>query len=111
MLYEEEIEYDALERERPSLLARLVRLNRYVLGLLILPISLFTFWPPYQQERTLQALVRQRAATRDELKKKDDLLKLKLDLIKNDPEYLEITARDRLSMQKEGETVVQFHNE
>ena len=107
----EEIGIDPFVPERPSLLARLVRMNRYMLALLILPISLFTFWPPYREERAQQEVVRQRTVTKNALKKEADLLKLKLDLIKNDPEYLEITARDRLSMQKEGETVVQFHNE
>ena len=45
-----------------------------------------------------------RDAKKEELSRKEQ----KSDLIKNDPEYLEVMARDRLQLQKDGEKVFRF---
>jgi len=35
-------------------------------------------------------------------------LRQKMDLIQKDPDYLEVMARDRLQMQKDGEIILRF---
>jgi hypothetical protein len=94
--------------ERRGVLTGLVRLNRYMLLLLIIPAGIIGFWPPYKDlERA-----RQRLAEKEVLRdtKKEDLTRKqkKSDLINTDPSYLEVVARDRLQLQKDGEKVFRF---
>ena len=107
----EEMGYDPINEERPSLLARLVRLNRYIFVLLVIPISWLAWRPPFEQEQERLEAVHQLEMKRDTAREKADRLKQKLELIKTNPDYLEIVARDRLHLQKDGETIVRFENE
>lgn len=101
---------ELIDDERPSLLARGGRIMRYLAFLCLLPISLFSFWPPYQEEHTQGGIVQGLIKQRDELHGQLIAQKQKLEFMR-DPEYLEIIARDRLHLQKEGETIVHFENE
>ena len=107
----EDFGFDQPEEERPSILARLVRLNRYIAVLLIIPLAALAWWPPFKEEAGVHDIVVALEAKRDEAKAKTDRLREKLDLIKTNPEYLEIMARDQLHLQKDGETIVRFENE
>lgn len=104
----EDFGHDAPEGERTGILGGLVRLNRYLLVLLIIPAGLIYFWPPFKErdaaQERLQALVQER----DVLKEKTTRFQQKLELIKNDPDYLEAMARDRLHLQKDGEVILRF---
>ncbi len=104
----EEIGYAIPAAERPGILSRLVRMNRYLMLLLLVPAGLIYFSPPYREledaRRHLGELQQERDARRGIKSRKEE----KLELIKNDPEYLEVMARDRLRLQKDGEMVFRF---
>ena len=107
----EENDYSALGDERPGLLARLVRLNRYLFALLILPISMFSLWPPRNEEQKQRQGVETLLKSREALRQEVAYRRHRLELIKNDTDYLEAMARDRLQLQKDGETIVRFDKE
>lgn len=104
----EEIGHANPAAERPGLLSGLVRMNRYLLLLLIIPAGIIGFWPPYKDLEHARQRLAQLELQRDAFKDKATRLEKKLELIKNDPEYLEAMARDRLHLQKDGEKVVRF---
>ena len=94
--------------ERSGVLSRLVRLNRYLLLLLLIPLGIIYFKPPYAEQQEAQRRLDELTLQRDATKEKAARLKRKLDLIRNDDEYLEAMARDRLHLQKDGEIIVRF---
>jgi hypothetical protein len=102
---------EALSDERPSLFAFGGRMMRYLAALMLLPISLFTFWPPLNDEKMGREIVQHLKVRRDTLRAQAGANRQKLELLRTDPEYLEIMARDRLQLHKEGETIVRFDNE
>jgi hypothetical protein len=95
---------------RSKLLSGLVKVNRYLLALLIVPAGLIYFWPPFEDRQA--ALDRLDALTvqRDALKQRATLMEQKLELIQKDEDYLEAMARDRLHLQKDGEVIVRFES-
>jgi cell division protein FtsB len=104
----EEIGYAIPAAERRGVLTGLVRLNRYALLLLIIPFGIIGFWPPYKDLEHARQRLGELELQRDTYKVKAASLEKKLELIKNDPEYLEVMARDRLQLQKDGEKVFRF---
>lgn len=106
----EEIGYAIPAAERPGVLTRLVRFNRYLLLLLIIPAAVIGFWPPYKDLEHARQRLAELELVRDTHKDKAARLEKQLDLIKNDKDYLEVIARDRLHMQKDGEKVLRFED-
>jgi cell division protein FtsB len=111
----EEFGYDdAPAADRPNFFERvvrlLVRLNRYLLALLIIPIAVVYFRPPREEQQVAREQLAALTARRDELQKEALRLHTKLELIKTDPAYLETMARDRLNLQKDGEIILRFEN-
>ena len=104
----DEIGYAMPAAERPGLLARLVKLNRYLLLLLLIPLGLIFFWPPYQEQEHARLRLDQLELQRDAFQDKAARLRKKLELIRTDPAYLETMARDRLHLQKDGEVILRF---
>jgi cell division protein FtsB len=104
----EEIGYAIPSAERRGLLSGLVRLNRYLLLLLIIPAGIIGFWPPYKDLEQARQRLGALELQRDSARGKAARLERKLELIKTDPEYLEVMARDRLQLQKDGEKVFRF---
>ena len=104
----EEIGYAIPAAERRGLLSGLVRMNRYLLLLLIIPAGIIGFWPDYKELEQAQHRLGVLELQRDTAKGKSARLEKKLELIKTDPEYLEAMARDRLQLQKDGEKVFRF---
>lgn len=104
----EEIGYAIPTAEQPGLLARLVRMNRYLLLLLIIPAGIIGFWPPYKDLEHAKQRLGELELVRDTYKDKKKRMEQKLELIKTDPQYLEAMARDRLHLQKDGEKVIRF---
>lgn len=102
---------DPLQARRGGLLAGLVKVNRYLLALLVVPAGLIYFWPPFTEQQAaldkLAVLTEQRNAMKEEAA----FLEQKLELIKKDPDFLEAMARDRLHLQKDGEVIVRFEKE
>jgi cell division protein FtsB len=83
-------------------------MNRYLLLLLLIPLGVIYFKPPYAEQQEAQRRLEELTLQRDATKEKAARLKRKLDLIRNDDEYLEAMARDRLHLQKDGEIIVRF---
>lgn len=96
--------------DRPSLLQSLVRMNRYLLLLLLVPAGVIYFWPDWKGQEVARQNLSERTQERDVLAQKVAKLEKKLELIKNDPEYLETMARDKLSLQKDGEIILHFED-
>src|SRR5688572_33268649 len=91
----EEIGYAIPAAERRGLLSGLVRLNRYMLLLLIIPAGIIGFWPPYKDLEHARQRLGELELQRDTYKEKATRMEKKLHLIKTDPQYLEVMARDR----------------
>lgn len=104
----EEIGYALPAAERPGILSRLVRMNRYIGLLLLVPAGIIGFWPPYKDLKHAEQRLGELELQRDTFKDKATRLEKKLELIKNDPAYLEVMARDKLQLQKDGEKVFRF---
>ncbi len=94
----------------PNFLARLVKLNRYLLLLLIIPTGVIYFWPPLKDRDAVQQKLVLLSLKRDSLKTEVYRLEQKLNNIKNDPDYVETMARDRLQLQKDGEVILRLED-
>jgi cell division protein FtsB len=92
------------------LLELVVRFGKFVLVLLIVPSILVFFRPKLTQQDAMIAKVETLKAERDRLRYERDKRVRRVEWIKNDDRYLEIEARDRLDLQKEGEYVIRFED-
>jgi len=109
-MLDDDFEDDQPKAERSRFLSGMVKLNRYLLALLIIPAGLIYFWPPFDDQKAALARLEALTTERDALKESAAVMEQKLDLIKNDPDYLEAMARDRLHLQKDGEVIVRFED-
>ena len=87
------------------------RLTRMLLaavfvGLAVLTVSFFA--PQLERQREMEVENTELAAVRDDLRKQYERRLREQVLLRTDPEYLESIVRDRLDMQKEGETVIRL---
>ena len=105
---EEDTGYEPLPEERPGVLSRLVRLNRCFLVLLIIPATAMAWRPPYADLARKQSDMARLQSRRDELRIEVERKQERLELVKTDPSYLEVVARDLLEHQKDGETIIVF---
>ncbi len=86
-------------------------LNRLVLGLIIFAVCILivcAFLPLLKQQRELAGRVED---LRSEVEKKKAVLartSREEDLLRNNPAYVEMVARDRLDLMKEGETIIRL---
>lgn len=94
--------------ERGWLLTRLVRMNRYLLLLLLIPAGIIYFWPDWGKQEQAQQRLSELKVVLNQRQVEASTLKRNLGLIKNDPAYLEVMARDKLGMQKDGEYILHF---
>ncbi|MEO6052638.1 MAG: septum formation initiator family protein [Chthoniobacterales bacterium] len=84
------------------------RINRLIFFLILITIGGLIFLSFYPEWKRLKELRQNTNYLKQELTKKEQLLRTKsteVDLLQNDPNYLEIIARDRLDMMKDGETI------
>ena len=77
-----------------------------VVGLVILTVSFFG--PQLKKQREMEEENAVLASRRDDVKRQRDELAKRQRLLKTDPEYLEIYARDRLDLKREGETIIRI---
>jgi cell division protein FtsB len=71
-------------------------------------LCVFIFYPQIERRNALaHQLENERAALRDEENQRA-LHRREVHLLENDPEYVEIIARDRIGVMKEGETIFRF---
>ena len=94
--------------ERPGFFIKLTKLNLCLLLSLVVPFCILSFRPPVAEEKAELESLAKAEARRDVLLADKTRLRRKLDLIRKDPEYLEVMARDKLKMQKDGELIFSF---
>ncbi len=85
-----------------------LKLGRFVLLLLIVPVVYVWCDNPIDTQNTMRSKLEQLKEQRDVLQTDRDKLLRRMEWIKNDNAYLEMAARDRLHLQKEGEFVLRF---
>ena len=74
-------------------------------------VALVYFYPRREAQAALRRKVDVLIAERDALQRQRDMQVRKMDWIRKDVDYLEIAARDRLGLQKDGEYVIRFSDE
>ncbi|MBB5040536.1 FtsB family cell division protein [Prosthecobacter dejongeii] len=101
-----------IEHERPQQMERwlraLVRLGKFCLLLLAVPVVIAIYKKPLAEQNAMRAKLAVMEGQRDALKNERDKLLRQVDWIKTDPNYLEIRARDHENMHKKGEYVIRF---
>lgn len=86
----------------------LVRAGKFALLLVILAAAHAFFAPRLEEKLELQLKVAALKRERDLLRDERDKRLRKVDWIRNDADYLEVAARDRLHLQKEGEYIIRL---
>lgn len=89
-------------------LQRAVRVSRFLLVFILAGVFVFVFYPSGDAQAALHRKIDFLKVERDALKAERDVQVRRMDWIKNDVRYLEIAARDRLGLQKDGEFVIRF---
>jgi cell division protein FtsB len=85
-----------------------LKVARFVLLLLTIPVVYVLCDNPLDKQAAMRGKLEQLQAERDVLKTDRDKLLRRMEWIKNDNAYLEMAARDRLHLQKEGEYILRF---
>lgn len=90
------------------------RLTRMLLaavfvGLAVLTVSFFA--PQLELQREMEAENADLASVRDDLRKQYERRLQEQVLLRTDPDYLESFVRDRLDMQREGETIIRLERQ
>lgn len=85
-----------------------LKLAKFVLLLLVVPVIYVLCDNPMDEQLAMRTKLEQLQVQRDALQQDRDKLLRRMEWIKNDTTYLELAARDRLHMQKEGEFVLRF---
>ena len=85
-----------------------LKVARFVLLLLTIPVVYVLCDNPMDRQAAMRGKLEQLQAERDVLKSDRDKLLRRMEWIKNDNAYLEMAARDRLHLQKEGEYILRF---
>ena len=85
-----------------------LKVARFVLLLLTIPVVYVLCDNPMDKQAAMRGKLEQLQGERDVLKSDRDKLLRRMEWIKNDNDYLEMAARDRLHLQKEGEFVLRF---
>ena len=81
---------------------------RVVIGMIVvcaLLIAGFTFYPVWNRLSDMKHDLSRQTARLEELKKATAERELQVHLLQTDKEYLEMIARDRLDLMKDGETI------
>jgi cell division protein FtsB len=101
-----------IEHEHPQHVERclqgLVRLGKFCLLLLVVPVVVAVYRHPLAEQNSQRAKLEAMKIQRDGLVAQRDQLLRQVDWIKTDTSYLEIRARDHENMHKKGEYVIRF---
>jgi len=104
-----DFEYAELRaRRNTGLLNAINRLLKFLIFVVLIVLGICTFVPQINKKRETEQRIEQLKA---EVAKQTELLarrKREEDLLKNDPQYLETIARDKLDVMKEGETIIRI---
>ncbi|MCX6839704.1 MAG: septum formation initiator family protein [Verrucomicrobia bacterium] len=85
-----------------------LKVARFILLLLTIPVVYVLCDNPMDKQAAMRGKLEQLQGERDVLKSDRDKLLRRMEWIKNDNDYLEMAARDRLHLQKEGEYILRF---
>jgi cell division protein FtsB len=85
-----------------------LKVARFILLLLTIPVVYVLCDNPMDKQAAMRGKLEQLQGERDVLKSHRDKLLRRMEWIKNDNDYLEMAARDRLHLQKEGEYILRF---
>ncbi|WP_395736822.1 septum formation initiator family protein [Prosthecobacter sp.] len=85
-----------------------LKVARFVLLLLVVPVVYVLCDNPMDTQNAMRSKLEQLKDQRDALQADRDKLLRRMEWIKSDNAYLEMAARDRLHLQKEGEFVLRF---
>ena len=85
-----------------------LKIGRFVLLLLVVPVVYVLCDNPMDEQLAMRTKLEKLREERDALKGDRDKLLRRMEWIKDDNAYLEMAARDRLHLQKEGEYVLRF---
>lgn len=96
------------EQAPPDIWQRLSRIVFVLVVLAAVPCVLAIFWPQLEMKRQLAGEIETLEKERDRLASERDALDRRLEWIRTDREYLEMVARDRLNLHKEGEFILHF---
>jgi cell division protein FtsB len=83
-------------------------LNRFVFTLIVLAASVpiaYSFLPEVKKRREHDTIIEQLKADIDQERMKQQRYEREEKLLRLDPEFISIIARDRLDLMKEGETI------
>ena len=69
------------------------------------------FFPRFRDYRVLNEEGREVAARRDKIRAQLDEKEAELRMLKTDPQFIELKARDHLDLSKEGEVIFRFEQE
>jgi len=101
-----------IEHQQPQVVDRalhgLVRLGKFCLVLLVVPVVVAVYRQPLAEQNTQRAKLEAMKSQRDGLTVQRDKLVRQVEWIKTDTDYLEMRARDHEHMHKKGEYVIRF---
>lgn len=91
-----------------SWMRAVLKVARFVLMLLVAPVIYVLTYHPMDTQLAMRVKLDELSEQRDILRADRDKLLRRMEWIKDDNDYLETAARDRLHLQKEGEYVIRF---
>jgi len=102
-------EFSYRHRSERSWMHHLSGVLRSLIALTAVIIVIGLFWPELQRQREIARQNTELEATIAKEEQKLAERTRQLDWLRNDPQYVELLARDRLNLQKEGETIFRFN--
>lgn len=109
------MKYQEIQNENPTapqavdrMLGGLVRLGKFCLLLLVVPVVVEIYKKPLAEQNAQRDKLEAMKVQRDALASTRDKLVRQMDWIKTDTSYLEMRARDHEHMHKKGEYVIRL---
>jgi cell division protein FtsB len=84
------------------------KLLGWLVALVLVCIGLAYFKPQLDRQGRMESELASLRAEKSRLAEENHKLKSRLEWLKQDPEFLEVLARDRLDLARKGETVFRF---
>jgi cell division protein FtsB len=102
--------FDASSRRRrnPEIWHALNRFMVFLICLAGLVFIAFWFYPEIRRSEGLNVQLKKKLDEKAAEELKNERYQREVRLLKNDPEYMEIIARDKLDMMKDGETIIRL---
>ena len=101
----------AAAADHPDIWQQASRVVIFMLFLAGIGVAATLYWPEIKRLQEINEGNTALAADVAMLKAERDALKQEYEWLRDDPEYLEVVARDRLNLQKDGETVFRIKSE